>query len=135
MSAMPRFLPWLLLPLLACEASSPESTALGRVRLGLAADDCASFCATVMGAELFRDGESLPLGPGQSAACGATLDFDALPAGHRVRVRAWVGHETERLLEGTSDLVTVPSSATVSGAGVSLAAASMSLPMRFSISA
>ncbi len=56
---------------------------------------------------MYREGESLPLGPAQTAECGDDIVFEELPAGHQVFVSASLSDGPNRQWEGASDTVTI----------------------------
>lgn len=97
------------LGLVACEPGTHGAgpTPRGGVTLRLEPDRCAEFCVDQLTAELYREGESVPLGPSQTAACGETLRFEDLPAGHRVFARLVAGTDLDARLVGTSAPATV----------------------------
>jgi hypothetical protein len=108
--------------LLACAGPpAPDATRTASVRMALEADpwgcaipadaNCSDFCVTTAGASLYREGESLPLGPGLTAKCGEGLSFSSLPAGHRVFATAFLAQGPTRMWEGVSEPLTVAADA------------------------
>ncbi len=87
---------------------------LGSLQVTLSATACAQHCVDRVNAELYRDGESVPLGPTAGGACGDALIFPDLPAGHRIYVRVVVGAGDDARLVGLSESVTVVASAETS---------------------
>ena len=104
---------WALPLLMVGCGAVPESAPVGTLRLKLTAsvEACADFCADQVGAEVYREGESIPIGPGQVVTCGEDIEFDHIPAGHNVVLKAWVGAGPVHVLDGQSGVIVVPANA------------------------
>ena len=102
------------LALVACAEPAPLHTASVRLTGGPeAVAACEAHCVTTLGANTFRFGETIPLGPGQVVSCGDEILFERLPAGHQVVLEAWASDASGHVLEGVSDVITVVADATV----------------------
>jgi hypothetical protein len=95
---------------IGCTEAPAGPEPLHHLTVQLSADACRTYCVDEVTAELYRDGESLPIGPPIAVTCGEVVDFAGLPAGHRVRVRASASGVGAVRLAGWSELVTVPAS-------------------------
>jgi len=90
----------------ACADGQDEG--LAGVRLALSAEACLAYCADIIQARLFRVGEPFPLGPARVVPCGEDVVFEALPAGHQVRVEVDViAPDGAVLLRGESAATTI----------------------------
>jgi hypothetical protein len=87
-----------------CDSGSGIGASI-RVRLGEGLS-CTDFCVDTVGAELRAT--DLPISLGRfEGPCGQEIRFDNVPAGVRIRVSAWAGRGSERVLEGESQELTV----------------------------
>jgi hypothetical protein len=93
---------------LAGAACAGGETGLATAVVALDAERCDEFCATMVGAALYRPGEPLPIGPERTVPCGEPIVFDHLPGGQKVLAEAWVlDADGRRRLQGRSADVTV----------------------------
>jgi len=107
----------------ACADAPPVEPATGVVAMTLElppdplgcdpkGTDCAAFCVDNAGADIYREDDlvAIPIGPGKTALCGEDIQFDELPAGHNVYLKAWIGAGGTRVFEGQSPPITVKAS-------------------------
>ncbi len=99
-----------------CVAGCGHPSGSGRMRVALeaAATVCDDYCVDTFAAQVFTEDGAASLGPEREVACGEDIVFLDLPAGARVRVRAWVGQGGARRLEGEGGPVTVAAGETTS---------------------
>ncbi len=113
----------------ACEHPSGS----GRIRVALEATTtaCDDYCVNTFAAQVFSEDGNASLGPERKVRCGEDIVFLDLPAGSRVRVRAWVGEGDARRLEGEGGPVTIVADETTP---VSVLLEALSLPTVVSVS-
>lgn len=92
----------------------PSGSGRMRVALEAATTACDDYCVDTFASQVFTEDGAASLGPEREVACGEDIVFLDLPAGTRVRVRAWVGQGGERRLEGEGGPVTVAAGKTTS---------------------